>query len=265
MHTTESLIPKKIIYTAIYGDYDRLLPLSFDKNNDTEYWCFTDNANLKAKGWKIIFLNNPIEVLGSTGADISLPSDDLFYQAQNRAVKIYPKLFIKGAMASAYIDSHIQIKQCLSKFIDSALKKADWLSPPHRDNGNTLIEAIRCYDAFKINLEQLLGFFQDIYDGSFNDIDNIPFPENGLIIRNHQAKSVDLMCSIWWSYLIKGPFRDQLHWQKSYIESGVKFSYLQYKFTDTNNFYQIQRHKGYVMDYFRKKIKKLLIHFAYKL
>ncbi len=46
--------PKIAIITSIYGNYDNLKENHINDENDVNWYCFTDNKNLKSDKWKII-------------------------------------------------------------------------------------------------------------------------------------------------------------------------------------------------------------------
>jgi len=48
---------KKVLYTAIFGDYDKLLEPTC-VTQDWNYLCFTDNNKLKSNSWKIIVIKD---------------------------------------------------------------------------------------------------------------------------------------------------------------------------------------------------------------
>lgn len=48
---------KKVIYTAITGNYDNLITPKI-KNDNWGYICFTDNSELHSEFWKIKLMDN---------------------------------------------------------------------------------------------------------------------------------------------------------------------------------------------------------------
>jgi hypothetical protein len=49
---------KNCVFTAIIGDYDSINPTHFQKLNDWDYICFTDNVNMKSDFWRVIYVEN---------------------------------------------------------------------------------------------------------------------------------------------------------------------------------------------------------------
>jgi hypothetical protein len=49
---------KNCVYTIITNNYCDLNEIII-KSDGWDYYCFTDNKNLKSKTWKIIYINNP--------------------------------------------------------------------------------------------------------------------------------------------------------------------------------------------------------------
>jgi hypothetical protein len=242
----------KVVYTALIGKGDSISKINFKIDNDIEYVCFTDNPDLVPRGWLIeiiddSFKKNNLEIFLN-----NLRIQDYDYPTIiNRIIKMHPHIFLKNYKKSMYIDAHIRLKKCMSKFIDDSLIKHNWLSPPHRWGGNTYIECYRCYENNKINKDEFSIFLEKIKEFSISD--ETPFPENGIIIRNHFDKNVVNMCIEWWHLFKNGPYRDQLYWQLAFLKTSPKFGYLPYRFIDENSYYKLGRHKGWPLRLLKKK------------
>jgi len=49
---------KNCVFTAIIGDYDGLTSTTYPKHPDWDYFCFTDNADIKSDFWRVIYVDN---------------------------------------------------------------------------------------------------------------------------------------------------------------------------------------------------------------
>ena len=243
----------KVVYSVLIGKGDYISKINFNINSDIEYVCFTDNPHLVPRGWVIkqideSFKKDNLEIFINKLSKQDPNSPTLI----NRIIKMHPHIFLKNYNKSMYIDARIIIKKCLSKLIDDSLINHNWLSPPHRWGGNTYIEYHRCYENNKINKDEFFNFLEQVKE--FNIPDKTPFPENGVIIRNHFDNNVKNMCNEWWHLFKKGPYRDQLHWQPAFIKTSPKFGYLPYSFEDNNPYYKLGRHKGWPLRLLKKKV-----------
>ncbi|GAB6095719.1 hypothetical protein JCM14469_19720 [Desulfatiferula olefinivorans] len=238
---------KKIVYKVIMGDYDYLEENNFSISSDIEYWCFTDQPKLQSKGWKIVYVDDSyIENLAKQFKEDFKNGLSPFYL--NRHFKIFPEKHFHDVEYSVYVDGHIIITKCLSELIDDTLKNSDWAGPPHRNGGNIFIEAVRCYEDSKITLSELKYFISSLEKLQIPS--NTPFPENGVIVRRHNSKKNIAFSNIWWRELLHGPQRDQLHWQKAFVLSSIKFNYLPYSVVRENEYYRLSWHKRYNIIYF---------------
>jgi hypothetical protein len=250
----------KVVYTVLIGRGDRISKLNFNINNDIEYVCFTDHKDLVPKGWKVILVDDSFKKELINPILCKLPNlQQNNPTIINRIIKLHPHVFLGNYEKSMYIDAHIELKQCMSNLIDDALQEANWLSPAHRWGGNVLIEGLRCYERNKINIEELYEFLDKMISVSIGV--DVPFTENGIIIRNHLDLSVIKMCEQWWDYFAEGPYRDQLHWQCAYLNILPKFKYLPYRFIDDNPYYKLGRHKGSIYNALLTKVKAMIRKF----
>ncbi|MDC1470200.1 hypothetical protein N8474_00130 [Gammaproteobacteria bacterium] len=253
----------KVVYTALIGKGDSIPKINFNINNDIEYVCFTDNPDLVPQGWLIEIIDDSFKKnnLETFLNNLTIKECDQPTMI-NRIIKMHPHIFLKNYKKSMYIDAHIRIKKCMSKFIDDSLVEYDWLSPPHRWGGDTLIECHRCYENNKINKNEFSSFLEKVKE--FSIPKKTPFPENGVILRNHFDQNVKSMCDEWWRLFKDGPYRDQLHWQHAFMNTSPKFGYLPYRFVDDNPYYKLGRHKGWPLRLLKKKVIKSLKKFFVK-
>lgn len=253
---------KYVVYTTIFGSNDSLKNLDFDTNYSVDYICFTNNNKIVSKKWTIIHVDNSFfdytHKLLSNRADLKDKENILM----NRELKFLPYNYLKEYSFSVYIDAHIKIKKDLTDFIKTNSIKADWLSPQHRSGGNVLIEAYRCYESDKINKDQLFSFYSnDKHDFNVHDI---PFSENGLILRNHDSEENKKFSKLWWNLFVDGIKRDQLYWQLAYKKQKLNFKYFPFTIVQKNDFFIKMNHKNDFIMMFVRKFKLILRVFLKK-
>ncbi len=187
---------KIIIYTAMFGEYDELHdPEYIDQNCD--YICFTDNANLTSKVWKI-----------------NLISDK--YIDPNRAAKKYkimPHEFFENYSWSIWIDANITIIGDMRKLLSESIGYGNIANLIHVDRDCIYDEADTCISMQKDNAD-VIQKQMDSYR-----MEGYPI-RNGLIcgsciIRKHNEPEVVRLMARWWDEIQKKSRRDQLSFNYS--------------------------------------------------
>ena len=96
-----------VVYTAIFGNYDKLKPPTII-NNKIRYVCFTDRWK-KVKPWEIKLVRPQYKDL----------------RKENRKYKILAHKYFKNYDYSIYIDGNYKIICDLSKYVKVLLKEND--------------------------------------------------------------------------------------------------------------------------------------------
>lgn len=206
---------KKVIYTAIFGGYNGLIPQPNVPGFD--FICFTDNSNLKAKPWKIVHVEPKFP-------------DDL--TRSNRHVKILPHLYLKNYELSIYIDGNMWILNNLNPLITQYLQDKKMAAFSH---AFTIPDGRNCiYDEYQgiLKLGEEEGYYKDdpkTMEKHIHKLREEGYPEkNGLIkgtvlLRRHHDTEVVKVMEDWW-YMVKNySKRDQLSF--NYVAWKNNFEY----------------------------------------
>lgn len=200
---------KVIVYTSIYGSYDRVLePLCIDKN--CEYYIFTDQEIAKDSIWN--------------KADNSLIPDYCDTPAKkNRYVKMFPyKVF--NSKYSIYLDGNLQIvghpSQLIQKGLDGCKTGISMHLAPRE---NCIYEEADnvCHVGKITNKEK-------------NEVKRL-YKENGMphhfgmcecnvIVRDHENRNMIKIMEDWWDNYLHGVKRDQLYFTYTVFKNGFEFS-----------------------------------------
>jgi len=214
---------KKVIYTAIFGNYDKLeepayLPKGFD------FVCFSDKK-IKSKNWQVRV--------------VTPAYDDPTRNA--RMYKILPHRYLGGYEESVWVDGNILLRGDTNELIEEYLKNANMAvyshsHARHRDRGETpdtrdcvyeeadhlisLASRGRVKDDPKIIEKQIENYRTSGYPA-----------HNGLLLsmvlfRRHNKPDVIKAMEEWWSQLKGGSKRDQLSFNYSAWKMGLKFEYI---------------------------------------
>lgn len=174
---------KKVIYTVILNNYDKLNE-PYHKQPGFDYFCFTDNKNLKSDIWKFIYMEGDVK--------------------KQREIKILAHKYLKEYELTVYIDGSHQLKdispllkaykggifmaqhysrRCVYRELSAVLsiKKAD------RSTCNAQLQALK-----KSGVRANTGLW-----------------ETGFMIRD-KSKQVINLCEKWYEILEKYTHRDQL-------------------------------------------------------
>ncbi len=180
---------KLVVYTAIFGEYDKLKEFSFNKRN-IEYICFTDQKNMKSKSWKIIYIDTDVK----SATDI------------NRKIKINVLDYLAEYDKSIYIDGNMQVLNDLEPFF-SNLGDYPMAALKHSSRSCIYIEANECIRIGKTGNE-ILNQVEEYKKQGFPE--NFGMTENGILIRDHNNPELKNILSLWWDYYTNGIKRDQI-------------------------------------------------------
>ena len=206
---------KKVIYTAIIGDYDTLKePLV--KTKGWDYICFTDQ-DLKSDTWKII-------KVGRSDAK------------EARRKKIYNEYIFNEYDLSIWIDASMYINYDLDAF-KSIYFKSDFTLMKHPSRNCTYQEGQACIHLDKDNTATIMQQLLDYKEKGFPA--NNGMVATGVMIRKH-TKEVIQFCREWWSEVFEHSVRDQLSfnyiaWKKDFNYHTIPFSILNKEFIITNH------------------------------
>ena len=184
---------RRAVYTATFGSYDKVEPISFE--SECDFYLFTDNERCKIAGWKTVFIEE-IDNLNLSNADL------------NRYLKINIPDEIKLYEQSLYIDGHVRVNSDPSFLFDKYLINHDIAIPPHPLRRCIFDEAAYCSKTGLANKAEVSLQVKRYKEAGFPR--NFGLTENGIILRNHSSIKVGLLMDEWWSEYKNGVKRDQI-------------------------------------------------------
>lgn len=179
---------KQVVYTAIFGNYDKLKELKFSPGN-IEYICFTDNIRLKSKTWKVVYIKN-----NENGT------------FSNRKTKINVLDYLSEYDQSIYIDGNIQVLNNLKELFNE-LEDYPIAAIKHRTRQCIYKEAEQCLKIGKSGCE-IINQVEVYRNEGFPE--NYGLTENCIILRNHRHPDLKLILDHWWEQFYSGIKRDQI-------------------------------------------------------
>lgn len=214
-----------IVYTAIFGNYDNLIELddhlSFD---NVDYYCFTDNMDIKSKTWKLIYINN----------DNNCPI------LKNRQVKILGNDIVRKYQYNIYVDANIAFLKDPELLVEKYLKCDDVLFLPKHPKRNCLYkEAVECIVWGKCTYSQGVNVIGKMRKNNFPK--HFGLAENNIILRRNDERTNVIMNRWWDDYKNNPTKRDQLSLGYVIWKSGEKFNYIEEHSRD-NVFFSLSLH-----------------------
>ena len=225
---------KKCVYTCITGNYDEPKTLKY-KEQGYDYFCFTNNKELKSDFWNVIYLDEEL--------------DD---RTLSRKVKILDYKYLKDYDLSICMDGSVEIRKPIDEFINNVcdLENYDMCSFVHkyRDCIYDEINANIIYNKESIEkLEKLEKFLLEENYPKHNGL-----TENTVLVRKHNKNVNDLM-DLWYEMVIKYSTRDQLSFNYCLWKNPIKIQMINMPVMDNLYFYNNAHndtHKDDIMLYF---------------
>ena len=203
---------KKLFYTILVGDYDRLNEIPRRLGN-WDYVCYTDNPELRSGSWEIRFLDN------AQGLDPVRLS---------RYYKINNHLIDTGYDVSVYTDANIRIRGDLDVFLAHAFPPGSIFSILLHPFLFSLDEEVQqCVEQQKDSP----ALVQDQYDHYLKSgyRDQYPHINARMMIRRTGDPAVRSLMETWFRQLQTWSKRDQLSFNYSLsICPNVPLDYIPY-------------------------------------
>ena len=197
--------PRLAVYTSLIGDYDELqTPLIVEPGCD--YFCITDNPNLKSAFWTIIHVENKEGL------------DNVRFQ---RKMKLMPHLFFPQYEHSLYVDTSILIRGSVWDWIERNTTGKPWLAFLHPERDCVYQEAEAC--------KVLQNDNSELIDAQMARYREEGYPEHGgltwnaILYRRHMEAAVISLEEAWFDEIVKGSRRDQLSFNYACWKNGFQY------------------------------------------
>lgn len=223
---------KQVVYTCITGGYDNLREPKF-VSSSIDYICFTDNAALTSKFWKIKQIPSELNNL----SDVK----------KQRLIKILPHKYLSEYDTSLWIDSNITIVGDVKDFFNKYDLSQKFLYTNKHPGRDCLYR------------EQLavIRLKKDTYENTNPQIERYReegFPEHyglaetNIMLRSHNNPKCIKLMNAWGEEILRGSHRDQLSFNYCVWKCDVKESieYLSEKYYNLhladNSFFALENH-----------------------
>lgn len=219
---------KYVVYTALFGDYDKLREIK-KKSRDCDYLCFTDQ-NIKSKTWTII----------------RIKCDESNHVLMNRKLKILPHLYVGEYLASLYIDANIKITSNVLPLLFRYADLTPFALPKHFERNCIYDEIDACCEVSKITQKEGMNW------GSFLKKEHFPkhfgLGENNILFRKHNNVEIQHLMEEWWCIFQSGPYRDQLSLMYLIWKYNVPFLFMKESARNNNIYFKYYLHRSFLQN-----------------
>ena len=195
---------KLCVYTCITGDYDDLHEIEKPEKG-VDYYCFTNNKNLKSKTWKIVQIKN----------------DGLDNQRLSRKIKMLGEPSImKDYEVSVWMDASVVWNKSVIDFVETYLGDGVFAAFLHSQRSSVRDEAIACLRLRKDSKEKIEETLRFLNSEGFRD--DIGLFEMTVFAKRHHDKTVQETMKIWFDALQRYSKRDQLSFPYAIWKTGLQ-------------------------------------------
>lgn len=208
------------VYTCMTGNYDAINdPIVVEDNID--YYCFTNNKNVKSKVWKVIY----IEDLKLSNILLAKRVKFLGDKHINNKYKIY-----------VWVDASITITKSINEYIDKYcdFNKYDLFISKHHCRKNISEEIDACLFYCR-ETQDRVERLKEFYKSKGYNYDN-GLVETGVIIKRDKFRVKQAM-KTWFNVAKKYSTRDQMSFNYVLSQYNLRFNYLNMNIWDNKYFY----------------------------
>jgi hypothetical protein len=227
---------KIVIYTAITGDKDALLPIK--EREDCDFVCFTDNKDLQAPGWKI-------KVITPFHPNLRLSA---------KPFKILPHYYFPEYTYSIWVDGTFIPKDSLivNDFVTKFLMNTSIATYIHINSLVTPTTSIFYRDCIYEEAEVCLLHNLDYQMNIINQVQyyrKIGYPKNlglsacSIIVRKHNDPYLISAMDAWWREVTLRCIRDQISYRYILYTFNIAFTEIDGNIYYDNPYFDYTPHK----------------------
>lgn len=193
------------VYTALTGNYEKLNEQPVAAGSNIDFICFTDDASLESKTWKIIkidpmFADDPVR--------------------SQRVVKLSPHEYCADYDVSLYIDNSVILSAKPEDIFERYCGYWDFLLPAHSYRKCVLDEFRAVKKLSLVNKKRLNEQLAHYIETDAACLKEQPYWA-GMQIRRHANPDVRNAMRIWLAHVLRFTRRDQLSANFAFRQAGV--------------------------------------------
>lgn len=211
---------KRIVYTALIGEYESFSGNDIELGDDTDLVCFTDSPNLVNSQWTFKLIKP------------RFPNDSI---RSARYLKVMGPTLLSDYEESLWVDNTVLLTKPTDMLFDNFLSNVDFALPFHsfRESVSAEFHAVDSagYDDPTRIYEQLMHYAQTRPDV----LEEKPF-WTAILLRKHTPEMQGLM-QVWWEHILRYSRRDQLSLNYALKDFSLRLNALDID-NYTSNFHQ---------------------------
>jgi hypothetical protein len=186
-------VPRRVVYTALIGNYEQLNEQPVAAQTDVEFICFTDDIELESESWtiRIVEPRFPLDSVRSA-----------------RYLKIRGTELLNEYDETLWIDNTVRLRVTPDVLLADWLTDADLALPSHSWRTSVIGEfdavATDGYDDPARVYEQLIHY-STILPAALHET-----PYWTALLARRRTPTVDAAMALWWDHLLRYSRRDQL-------------------------------------------------------
>lgn len=198
---------RRVVYTCLFGYSERFADFEYDRPENTDFVCFTDDPKLSSDFWRVIHV----------------PTSSLDPHRTSKGYKIRPHLYFPNHKYSLYLDNTVKLKKPVLTIFDEFAASRDMMQAfvhPERDCAyeEARVVADIGYDRKSI-VEQQMAFYRELGYPQTNGL-NV----GTLLLRKHNERRVVAAMNAWYEEVLKFSKRDQLSFNFIQWRHGLRVS-----------------------------------------
>ncbi|MEQ1734867.1 MAG: glycosyltransferase domain-containing protein [Rhodoglobus sp.] len=196
--------PRRVVFTALIGDYEALNEQPAATDSDVEFICFTDNLEITSESWQLRHV------------EPRYPLDNI---RSARYLKVHGPELLTEFSESLWIDNSVLLKSDPARLLDAWLESADFALPRHSYRTSVIGEfdavATQGYDDPARVYEQLIHY------STLRPEVLRERPYWTAMLARRQTESVIVAMQLWLEHVLRYSRRDQLSINFVLAESGI--------------------------------------------
>jgi len=228
-----------VVYTALFGERDDLRETPI--YDCADYFCFTDNKDIKSDNWKVIYIEK---------------EEDPFIQYKK--FKFFPHKYFKEYKYSIWLDGTRILKISPDVFIKTFLKESLIARFKGNNINNVYDEAREVIRLGYLDRNSVISQMREYKEEGYNGKD---LTCGGVIIRKHNNQKLIKYSEECFNEILKGRKREQLSADYLLWKNEIKCSIINENIYDTK-YLEVFSHKNTKekkVYLFNQKLKKFLL------